>query len=76
MRIDLDLFLATFHLERYAYPNPYGTRQPERKIRLIRLIRAEGVNEAEAILRAAVERIYPYGTSCSIVDLEITRCLE
>jgi hypothetical protein len=67
----MTLYLATFALEKYEYMGRTKRGDPQ-----IRLIRAEGVDEAEQKLKAEVERNDPYATSYYVVDLDITAIIE
>ena len=66
------LYLATFGLQRTSYMQD---KSPP-PVPKIRLIRANHIVDAEDMLREEVERNDPYGTSYSIVDLEITACIQ
>jgi hypothetical protein len=66
------LYLATFGLQRTSYMQD---KSPP-AVPKIRLIRANHIIEAEDMLRDEVERNDPYGTGYSVVDLEITACIQ
>lgn len=66
----MTLYIATFKIETTQYMGDTKTSDQQ-----IRLIRAEHVDDAEDKLNFEVERHDPYGTSRSVVDLEITACI-
>lgn len=69
----MNLYLATFNLQKSSYMED-SSQEPGPQ--MIRLIKAEFMGDAEDLLRKEVERYDRYGTSYSIINLDISACIQ